>query len=504
MQDFLYTLAHPEYYEDISRYSAGTELRDHVKTLVPEEWELGRRSVWLHVNRPGDLLPLQGFKIHVSSVAECALATLSAIVPVLVERGVSFKLTADIRMLDLLNSKGYDRGGSGKFMTIYPADEAAFRELIEALHAATAQLPLVGPYILSDRRFRDSKILFYRYGGIVPESRLQVDGTRSGLLVAPDGSSIRDVRHPYFKLPEWVEDPFGGSQELEGDAEPLLGGRFLIESMLTASNRGGVYTATDTATGASVIIKEARPYINRVSEHGMTLDSTDLLAREFAILKQLEEVECTPDAIALFQEWEHTFLVQERIEADPIRKFVAQPGNLILPYVLREGVLEEFIPRFRAISELVLDAVESIHARGIILGDVSQNNVMVDETLTRVWLIDLESAVAVDDDPRFVRFSRAWYTPGFAREGRRTREGLTFEDDIFGAGMVLYNLFLGGLAVFELKPSGRIEFLDRLVELGVPAAVREAILSLLRGEMAPARDALRTLPSLPVLAGAAA
>src|SRR3712207_7581704 len=34
----------------------------------------------------------------------------------------------------------------------------------------------------------------YRYGGIMPVDRLQVDGTRSGLLVAPDGSEVPDHR----------------------------------------------------------------------------------------------------------------------------------------------------------------------------------------------------------------------------------------------------------------------------------------------------------------------
>ncbi len=498
--DLAFTVVDPRFYEDLGRYQAGPDFHDRVRSLLPDSWELHRRSLWLHANPPHRSLPAQGFKIHVSSIGEHARGVLAVIVPELAARGVAFKLATDMRMLHFLNSKVYDRGGSGKFMTIYPEDTDSFRELIEALHQKTRGSAFRGPYILSDRRYRDSQILFYRFGGIIAQDVMEVDGITRSVLTGPAGEQVRDTRPAYFRLPDWVEDPFGGTRELEDEPDAVLCGRFRVETMLAASNRGGVYTGTDTATGEPVIIKEARPFINRVSGTDVAIDSSDLLAREHRTLERLEHLGLTPHPVAFFKEWEHHFLVQEKLEGTPLLRFTAKMGNLVLPYVLREGVLDAYLPTFVAVAEPLIRAVQAIHTENVVIADLSPANVMVAEDLSRVWLIDLEAAVALDEGPAFMRFSRDWVTPGYARPGRRTAAALTFADDHYALAMAVFSLFMGGLHFFELKPGAQREFLDHVVSLGVPRQVRDAVLALMDGRP---QDALAAVESLREAVGSA-
>lgn len=491
--DFVFTFAHPEYYEELSRFSVTPEYEDRVRQSVPAEWEVGRSSVWLYANNPAATLPTQGFKIHVSSILKFALPVLDAIVPVCVDQGTSFKLAAGPALLALLNSKPYDRGGSGKFMTIYPPDEPTFVKLIKALHAATANTPFVGPYILTDRRYADSRILFYRYGGIMPRYRLSVDGSRHGVLEAPDGSVVRDQRLPCFQLPGWVTDPFGPPPQRDSGATATLGGRFAVHSMISISNRGGVYSGVDNDSGMPVVIKEARPFVNRMVAKGKALDGTDLLRNEHRILSAIAHLGHTPRPVAIFDEWEHTFLVQERVQAMGLRRFLAHTDNIMLPHILRDGVLRNFMPKFEALARGLIDAVERIHEAGVVLGDLSVTNVMVEHDTLRVTLIDLESAGFVEHDRDFLECSQYWYTPAFARPGRETTAGVTFDDDLYALGMILYNMLAADMGFFYLKPEGRALFLDKLVGLGIPTSARELITRLLEGQLAEARIALNRL-----------
>ena len=84
-------------------------------------------------------------------------------------------------------------------MTVYPFDDNHFKSLIETLHQATKGHE--GPYILSDRRYADSKCVFYRYGGIQPRASLNARGDRQPYLTAPDGQQIPDRRQAWLNLP---------------------------------------------------------------------------------------------------------------------------------------------------------------------------------------------------------------------------------------------------------------------------------------------------------------
>ncbi|MFE5871745.1 hypothetical protein ACFQ6V_24295 [Streptomyces roseifaciens] len=489
-----------------------------MRERLPESWRLERGDVWLHAlpgpgpdPGPGPAEVTQGFKIHVSATTACAPLLLELVVPVCVRERVAFKIAGDPALLDLLNSKLQARGSSGKFMTLYPPDIATFLRLLDALHRRTKGRPVAGPYILSDRRYRDSRVLFYRYGGFRPLYGLHADGTQSTYILSPGGESVADERTPYFRLPPWVRDPFDGSggeggeggeggdgepravtAESSGESEgPLLNGRYLIEGAMIFSNAGGVYHGLDTGTGQAVVVKEARPGTNCWAVDGEWWDAPRLLRHEYETLCRLDGLPFVPQPVELFREWEHTFLVEERVDAIGFHDFWAREEIILAPYIRRPGRLERFLPVFRHVAMTLIAMVTAVHERGVLLGDLSPQNLLIDPGTQRMWLIDFESAIRESGEGEPAAYAARWGTPGFMRPERTARGGrLERQDDWYAAGMILYGCIVPVTALFTLHPEAAGKFLDRFVALGVPAEVRSVIDCLCRGAAAEAMDTL--------------
>ncbi|HKL21261.1 MAG TPA: hypothetical protein VJ904_05610, partial [Tichowtungia sp.] len=198
-----------KYHERPDRISITGTFLNSLKLHVPEDWTITLGVWWTNVipkNRAD--LPKQGFKIHVSAIPENAEEILKASLGVLLRREVQFKVLTGPEILLEALSKNHDRGASGKFMTIYPADDDQFRSLLRELHEATREFS--GPYILSDMQYGDNGVLYYRYGSFVPRYWILPGGSRQYLIESPAGELVPDERNPFYSLPEWVEEPFDG------------------------------------------------------------------------------------------------------------------------------------------------------------------------------------------------------------------------------------------------------------------------------------------------------
>ena len=495
-----FSLAVGEWYERPDRVPVSYDYEKVVRGLLKEGWSARRSGVWLHAEGPTKTVPIQGFKIHVSSAPDCAAEVLTAVGRECVARGIDFKCVAGPELHALQNGKNYHRSGGGKFITVYPPDDAAFVETIQALHERTSGQGFFGPYVLSDKRYRDSEIVFYRYGGMRTIRMLGVDGKKSGVLLTPDGGFEPDVRNPYFTLPDWVEDPFPSEPEA---SDRVLEDRFEVTAALATSNRGGVYEATDLVTGSTVILKEARPHINRTVLETTVVDSQSLLAHEHDILQRLRHLPFTPDPVALFSEWEHLFLAQERIDGTVLRRALTTRENLWIPYVRRRDSLSGFLPRFRKLALSILDALERIHEAGVIVGDLSSNNLLVDLDTWDVAMIDFEGAARVGEDDDLMPFLAKWATPGFTHPDRAFRSKVTFEDDYFAASRVLMHALVRTANLFQLKPEGPSEFMAFLRELGLPGWAAETIEAVRDGDFERARGSLSIGGALESPVGAA-
>jgi hypothetical protein len=183
---------------------------------LPPGWAKSESQLWVRLRQSGRPMVETGWKIHVSATPGEADAVATAVWDYCAAHGIAFKFLRSTAAVELMNSKYADRSGSGKFMAVYPADEA---ELTAALEALGERLRgRTGPFILSDLRIGDGP-LYVRYGAFTELTCLGAYGEPVLARRAPDGTLVPDEREPFFIVPDGVPVP--------AVLQPLLGpGRF--------------------------------------------------------------------------------------------------------------------------------------------------------------------------------------------------------------------------------------------------------------------------------------
>ncbi|MFI5491761.1 class III lanthionine synthetase LanKC [Actinoplanes sp. NPDC051859] len=481
-----FTWAHHRWFEPLGRYRPGPEHLAEFRSAMPPGWTLRRRGLWFIADRAGVELPGQGWKLHVSTTSEHSVRVLRAALPILRDTGTLFKFLLDPTAVDYTNGKLGARTASGKFLTVYPDTDDSFRTVGAALAEALAEYG-GGPYILSDRRWPGSTAVYYRYGGFTGVSRLRPDGTRSLMIREPGGALVPDQRKPYWSPPAWVEDPFPEAAENTDDG--LLGGRFEVRSAITFSNRGGVYLGTDSETGADVVLKEARPGVV-VGRPPQPAD--DVLCKEHHLILALADTGLVVPAVAHFTEGGHAFLVEERLDPQTYGQFCIRHNPL---YKL-DFAPELWIRYYGALRDVwrqLAEVIAAAHERGILLGDLSHTNVMVNPGTERIRLIDLEAAVREDVDAHLGVHTSGLSSPRQVATGRADRAG---DWHAFGG------LMLGGIKLATSTIGLHRPALDRYLrtltaDLALPADLGRLIADLMDPDASPvAADVVRRLDAL--------
>lgn len=481
-----------DWYETLDNYQPRDEqLLRRVRSIVPASWRFYRSDVWIHVSAPGVQLPPQGWKIHVSATPANCVPVLERAAKACVRMSVPFKFLADAVLVGLATGIGWPRPQAGKFITIYPKDDAHFRSVIEELYLELRDFE--GPYVLSDTRYRDSRVISYRYGGFSAERVLTVRGDKEHVILDPDGRAVADLRLPYYHQPSWVTDPVNAdNRSLDIDSEPIFlnNGRYRVDRVLRTSVRGGVYVAIDYDSGESVLIKEARPGIG-LDQNGD--DAIDRLKKEYRLLEKLRKTGISPKPIELFWDWEHLFLVEEFLVGKDLLQFItrANPLGMVSP---TERLVAQYLEKIRRIWISIAECLETMHAHGIVAGDLSTRNIFIDREKTgQVRIIDLEGSWEVGVDK-----PNPWFgTPGFTPPN-----GVTdYTDDYYQLAAVLLGTLHPINSISELNPSAAITFTETLcADLGLPTEVRDLIVAGLdsdrRKRPSPARvaEVLRKLP----------
>ncbi|OJH36998.1 class III lanthionine synthetase LanKC [Cystobacter ferrugineus] len=462
----LFTLLHPERYGSLDGYqSKSAGFRELLVRLLPASWTIGRSSgIWCEAHPLEPSIPDTGFKIHVSTAHDRARELLAAVVPLLVSERVAFKVLVDEFVLDLSNSHMWARGASGKFITIYPADVVQMKRLMEQLHGVTKDF--VGPYILSDKRYKGSHVLFYRYGAFRGLGRLNAYGEQVPHLRTTDGRLLPDPRPPFFTLPPGVDDPFPDDDQ-GAAGEPILHGRYKALSAMSSSSKGGVYRCLDLTSRVEVVLKEARPLVNRGRKN--PCDAVDCLENEYRILKRLEATGLAPRALDFFQDWEHSFLVMELVRGSKLSAHMAS-GQLSLIASPTPGADEvrRFCETFLAVSRKLITALRTIHSRGVVIQDISPKNILFDLEHDQLTFIDFEAALDLQNPEQgpVIRL----FTPGFGVE-RPAGPVPTFREDHQALSRVLGDFLYPPTPFFMLAPHQREPMLTHFAqEKGIPEA----------------------------------
>lgn len=408
---------------------------------VPPGWKRTEFEDWLVYSPRQIRLPDQGWKVHASATAADAEHILATVHEYCLSRGIAFKFVRSAQLLLLSNGKYAHRGSSGKFVTIYPADDAQFESIVTDLD--TALRGRTGPYILSDLRIADGP-LYVRYGGFTDRYCIGADGELEPAIEDGTGQLVPDRRGATFYTPPWVSVPEFLVPHLQARATTTMADLpYRIDRPLHFSNGGGVYAATDSRSGGSVVLKEARPYA------GLDMDGADSIARlrgERDMLQRLADLDMVPEVKDYFALGGHEFLVMEHVEGPALSNTLVDRYPLAL--LGSDRGFEEYTRWAMDMHARVEAAVAKAHSRGVVIGDLHPYNVLV-RTDGRIVLIDLEIASDVAEGKR-----PSLGDPAFAAG----RECTGFDLDRYALACLRLFMFMPLTELIMLDPSKAAHF----------------------------------------------
>ncbi|WP_306206437.1 class III lanthionine synthetase LanKC [Actinoplanes sp. RD1] len=456
-----YCAVDPLFYDSlgaaVTQEYAGGELPAGWRRQVSDDW-----AIWA----PGAAESrAQGWKVHISATLGNAERVLAAVRAYCVPRGLAFKHLRGPKLLLMRNSKYAARGASGKFVTIYPRDDAGLETICAELAELLAGEP--GPYILSDLRYGDGPV-YVRYGSFSKRYCLS-DGQVVPAIADASGTLVPDRRDPVFHVPGWVTLP--------AFLEPHLAARnavsttevpYRIERALHFSNGGGLYVARDLRTDQVVVLKEARP------DAGLDATGTDAVARlrrERDMLLRLADVPGIVRAHDSFTLGDHEFLALGYVTGEPLNKLLVQRHPMVA-----DG-RTDYTRWALGVYAQVERTVRAIHRAGVVYGDLHLFNVLVDDE-DRVTLLDFEVArPAGEPGPPALR-NQAFAAP-------RDRTGYAVDD--YALACLRLALFLPLTSMLRLAPAKVTHLADIIAEhFPVPRAdLDESVRVILGSRPAP-------------------
>src|SRR6266550_328709 len=253
----LYCLADRTFYDDpnLAPLKSNPDF-PFAQEPVPAGWERAEFDHWVSYTPDGAALPPQGWKVHVASCLDNAEALLATVCDYCIPRRIAFKFVRGPEHLFLANTKYADRGSSGKFVAIYPADESQLMTVLIELGDLLDGQP--GPYILSDLRWASGP-LYVRYGGFAERWCVGPSGDLELAIEGPGGELIPDRRDVVFRVPEWVSLPTILAPHLAARNGTTVNDMpYEIREALHFSNGGGVYVGYRGEE--RFVLKEARPH----------------------------------------------------------------------------------------------------------------------------------------------------------------------------------------------------------------------------------------------------
>lgn len=340
------------------------------------------KDIFEYYDQDNYALPDFGFKIHISATPDNYKTIFKTVYPTLCEKQLIFKFIK--KNADVLSnfSESESAPESGKYFTIYPKDREHCLSILDMLYHLLPK-ELEGIYILSDRAYKDSNIIFYRFGCIIDRKDNRVDGCPA--YKHSDGHYWLDYQKSYFDLPEWVED----LQEQQVITDSYLSSNYEVKELLKANNAGNIYLAQNKQ-GEQVIIKESRPHI--ICHHGIT--NRQLREQEWTIAS--DNFHDKPYAIEVVNEWKNRYYIYRYIEGESLLHIGNEFGIYSYSSNDTKGNFLKYQKLVLYIGQL-LHLVKNFHNKEIVLNDIHPNNFIV--TTSDVHFVDLENSYTYGTQP---------------------------------------------------------------------------------------------------------
>ncbi len=226
-------------------------------------------------------------------------------------------------------------------------------------------------------------------------------------------------------------------------------GRYVIEHKLGEGGMGTVYLARSRG-GRAVAVKVARPELASDPSFRARFRAEVAAARRVGGFHTAQVVDADPDAEA---PWLATAYV---------------PGPTLAGLVTAEGPMDE--PRLRALGAALAEALEAIHACGLVHRDLKPGNIVMASDGPRV--LDFGIARALEST-RLTATGSAFGTPGYLAPEQALGEEVTGAADVFALGAVLVAA-AGGRPFGDGTPMGLMyRSVHEAPDLGsVPEALR--------------------------------
>ncbi|MET0237084.1 MAG: class III lanthionine synthetase LanKC [Kibdelosporangium sp.] len=452
------------YFYDVDGY--GIETSDSWVSMlsgIGSGWHRFDRGDW-HVCLPDGVdLPMQGWKVHIAAAVADVGRVLETVRPYSVQWRLPFKFLRSPKIHANRNAKYADRPASGKLITIYPVDEAALKRVLDDLSERLADVD--GPHIPGDLRFGKGP-LYVRFGGFVERMITDSRGGEIPALERPDGKLVPEPGTQGFQPPDWVRIPAFLKPHLAAQktGEPVP---YQVTNVLRVTNAGGVYLANRKHDGRQVVLKEARPHTG-LDQDGV--DAVTRLDRESRTLTLLSGIPGVPELQERISLAGNEIMVLNAAQGVPLGRWLARN----YPLTQRETSTSDRV-RYTERALAVLGRVERIlsdvHRRGLVYGDLNDQNILVDDE-DSVSLVDFELTFPAVDPHR-----PSGGTPGFRAPVDRSG----YEVDRYSFAVLRLWMFLPMTMVLDLEPDKLPDFVRQVRKrFDLPLGYLEEVLAELR------------------------
>lgn len=336
---------------------------------------------------------LEGWKIHVSPYLKDYGKVLTTVSQIMLENKTSFKFAYYLSDYLLLSDKNINPSQFGKYITIYPKNNTEFKLLLDILYKKSHNLS--GVRVPSDKRYKNSKIISYRFGGFFPQIFMTNTGDMTYKILDGEGNFVSDDRKTYFKLPAGINDPFPSISKKDKVISPCLIGqettkKFKIINIIRRLGTGNIYEGIECDTQQHVIVKEARL--------GALPDKSDSIYRAWNLKKnervilennKIQNLIDMPKYIDQLYIDDSFYIVEEKINGLSLRELLQQ--NSMLNKKQSKNTKLDLDNNLINIWRQILTFVTRLHSSGYILNDISDDNFIYNRQTKKIALVDVET-----------------------------------------------------------------------------------------------------------------